>query len=121
LTYLAKGFKNKFMKNNGKYFKALRQAKGMTLREVESKTGISNAYLSQIESEKVKQPSPVHLYKLAELYGVSYEILMERVGYPVPKKISKIKKETVYNRFGQVTDEEEMELLEYLKFIRRKK
>jgi transcriptional regulator with XRE-family HTH domain len=74
------------MSNYGTYIKALREAKNLTLREVEKQTEISNAYLSQLETGKVKQPSPLNLYKLAQLYDVSYETLMEKVGYPVPQK-----------------------------------
>jgi transcriptional regulator with XRE-family HTH domain len=112
------------MENYGEYIKALRESKGLTLREVEKKTGISNAYLSQLESTKIKQPSPTTLYKLAELYGVRYEVLMEKVGYPVPqisKSMSAKKTESVSHRLGHVSKEEELELLEYLKFIRSRR
>ncbi len=112
------------MENYGEYIKALRESKGLTLREVEKKTEISNAYLSQLESSKIKQPSPTTLYKLAELYGVKYEVLMEKVGYPVPqasKPVSAKKAESVSHRLGNVSKDEEMELLEYLKFIRNRR
>lgn len=112
------------MATYGEYFKALRKTKGLTLREVEGKTGISNAYLSQLETGKVKQPSPVNLYKLAEFYEVSYESLMEKVGYPIPKgKVETKQSKSIasYSRFGKITDDEELELLEYLKFIRNRK
>lgn len=105
--------------------KALREAKGLTLRDVEKQTEVSNAYLSQLESSKIKQPSPITLHKLAELYGVKYEILMEKVGYPVPQgpTIMKSRKSenAMLHRIGEVTKEEEMELLEYLKFIRTRR
>src|SRR5689334_9420554 len=110
------------MNNYGEYIKALREAKGLTLRDVERQTDVSNAYLSQLESSKIKQPSPTTLYKLAEIYGVGYEVLMEKVGYPVPKGDVTLKSKrtdrNVLHRIGDVTKEEEMELLEYLKFIR---
>lgn len=113
------------MNNYGEYIKALREAKGFTLREVERKTDVSNAYLSQLESSRIKQPSPTTLYKLAEIYGVGYEVLMEKVGYPVPKGDVSLKsrrvEKNVFNRIGDVTKEEEMELLEYLKFIRSRR
>ena len=48
------------MANYGEFLKSARKAKRLTLREVEQKTGISNAYLSQLESGKVKQPSARH-------------------------------------------------------------
>ncbi|HMU46531.1 MAG TPA: helix-turn-helix domain-containing protein [Chitinophagaceae bacterium] len=113
------------MNNYGEYIKALRESKGLTLRDVEKKTEVSNAYLSQLESSKIKQPSPTTLYKLAELYGVKYEVLMEKVGYPVPKGDVSLKsrksEKTILHRIGEVTSEEEMELLDYLKFIRSRK
>lgn len=104
----------------GKYLKSLREANSLTLRGVEQKTGVSNALLSQIESGKVKKPSPIMLYKLAELYGVSYEDLMKRTGYPVPnEKIANIhNRNTVFHRLGNLTKEEEESLLEYLSFLR---
>lgn len=111
------------MENYGDYFKALRLSKGYTLREVEKLTDISNAYLSQLESEKVKQPSPLILSKLADLYEVSYDTLMEKVGYPVTKAVTLPTTEeyTLSARIGKITDDEEIELLDYLKFIRARK
>lgn len=113
------------MDGYGHYFKALRESKGLTLREVERQTDVSNAYLSQLESGKVRQPSPNTLYKLAQFYKVSYPMLMEKVGYPVPKgditpenlSVSSVTK----NKLGDITNEEEVELLQYLKFIRNRK
>jgi transcriptional regulator with XRE-family HTH domain len=113
------------MNNYGEYLKALRESKGLTLREVEKQIEVSNAYLSQLESSKIKQPSPTTLYKLAGLYGVEYESLMEKVGYPVPQVNGNVRLNKTNNamakRFGEITNEEEMELLEYLKFIRNRK
>jgi HTH-type transcriptional regulator, competence development regulator len=113
------------MNNYGEYIKALRESKGLTLRDVEKQTDVSNAYLSQLESSKIKQPSPTTLYKLAELYGIGYEVLMEKVGYPVPKGNITLKsrkaEKNILHRIGDVTKDEEMELLEYLKFIRSRR
>jgi HTH-type transcriptional regulator, competence development regulator len=113
------------MDNSGTYFKALRESKGLTLREVERKTEVSNAYLSQLEQGKIRQPSPLTLHKLAELYGVRYEILMEKVGYPVPRAedmdAGRKKQEQIAYKMGDITSDEEIELLNYLKFIRNRK
>jgi HTH-type transcriptional regulator, competence development regulator len=65
----------------GKLLKDARTATGKSLRDVERLTGISNGYLSQLEAGKIKQPSPKHLFQLAELYGVEYPDLMEATGY----------------------------------------
>jgi len=112
------------MPDYGSYFKALREAKNLTLREVEKRTGISNAYLSQLETGKVKQPSPLNLHKLAQLFEVPYETLMEKVGYPIPQNIEALTtREPVaaHGRLGTLTDAEELELLDYLKFIRNRR
>jgi transcriptional regulator with XRE-family HTH domain len=106
----------------GTYLRSLRDANGMTLREVEDKTGISNAFLSQIESGKVKRPSPVMLHKLAETYGVPYEALMDQAGYPVPEaQYNPRVANNVFNRLGEITHDEEQALLDYLSFLRSKK
>lgn len=104
----------------GSYLSALRDANAFSLRGVQEKSGISNAFLSQLESGKVKQPSPVVLYKLAELYGVPYETLMERAGYPVPEGQTPMPRtaSAVFNRLGNITEDEEQTLLDYLSFIR---
>ena len=112
------------MDNYGEYFRALRESKQLTLREVERATDVSNAYLSQLESGKIKQPSPLTLHKLAQFYGVSYELLMAKVGYPMPQKEEREAKRQVNSaayRIGDITEEEEVEILNYLKFIRTRK
>ena len=65
-----------------------RARKRVTLRDVERETGISNAYLSQLEGGSVTEPSPKKLYELAKYYGLSYASLMEAVGYVVPNASS---------------------------------
>ena len=68
----------------GIFLKYSRQAKDLSLRAVESSTKISNAYISQLESGKIAEPSPTMLDKLATCYGVSYSKLMRLAGYRVP-------------------------------------
>ena len=105
------------MKQYGIYLKKLRESKGYTLRDVEKITGISNAHLSQLEGSRVKQPSPIHLHKLAKAYEVEYKTLMETAGYPVIED----REDKKYGRLGKITDEEEIELLNYLRFMRSRK
>jgi len=66
----------------GQYLAELRQGKGLTFRELEAKTGISNGYLNLLEHDRVKQPSPEVLFKLANSYGVPFTSLMKLAGYP---------------------------------------
>ena len=106
--------------NVGVYLRSLRDTRSLSLREVERQSGVSNAVLSQIESGQVKRPSPDTLYKLSELYGVPYEELMNRAGYPVPSRhVGEAQSaQSVFNRLGTVTQDEEQELLDYLAFLR---
>ena len=104
------------------FLRTARERKGLTLRAVEQATEVSNAYLSQLESGKIKQPSPVVLHKLSQLYGVSYADAMRFAGYPVPGEHER--EERAARMSGPLTDlteEEEAELAEYLTFIRTRR
>ncbi|MDE0142858.1 MAG: helix-turn-helix transcriptional regulator [Caldilineaceae bacterium] len=108
----------------GAFLSSARSKLGMSLRAVEKETGISNAYLSQLEHGKIKTPSPQNLNKLAQLYRVPYELLMELAGFPVPKAPSaesQTARDTFAARIGAVTEEEEEALVEYLQFIRSRR
>ena len=72
----------------GKLLRKSRTENGKTLREVEGVTGISNGYLSQLESDCIKQPSPHHLHRLAAVYGISYDLLMRSAGYVVSEEVA---------------------------------
>jgi transcriptional regulator with XRE-family HTH domain len=105
----------------GEYLRRVRKERKLTLRGLEEKTGISNAYLSQIENGKIFKPSPSVLHKLAGFYGISYENLMKIAGYPMASRNQK----TVLFRSSagleEITEEEEKELLEYLRFLRTRR
>ena len=108
----------------GSYLKEVRKKSGLSLREVEDATNISNAYLSQLENGRVTKPSPHILHGLATVYRVPYETLMERAGYVTLKKPSDQKGavrqsgQLPASSFEDITDEEEVHLLGYLNFIR---
>ncbi len=53
----------------------------MSLREVERRIGRSNAYLSQVERGLIRQPDPVVLLELAELYGLNFMTLTTWAGW----------------------------------------
>lgn len=108
----------------GEYLASIRSDRGMTLRQVEeaTKKEVSNAYLSQIEKDKIQKPSPNVLYALSEIYGISYPHLMEMAGYiahsrPESERHGRVATFAEHN----LTPAEEVELIAYLKFIRRRK
>lgn len=64
--------------------RVLRQARKhlrLSLREVERRIGRSNAYLSQVERGLIKQPDPVVLLELAELYRLNFMTLATWAGW----------------------------------------
>ncbi len=104
----------------------LRTAKGFSLRQVEQATdhAVSNAYLSQLEKGKIQQPSPSVLHRLAAVYAIPYEALMEKAGYLLPSAdgvASGRRKRLAAFAIDDLTAEEEEELLKYLAFIRSRK
>jgi HTH-type transcriptional regulator, competence development regulator len=107
----------------GSLLTAARQRRNLTLRAVEAETGISNAYLSQLEHGKIRAPSPVVLSKLSQLYDLSYTLVLEHAGYPVPAdQAGRSDAESKFAaRIGPVTAEEEEALVEYLEFYRSRR
>ena len=106
----------------GPFLASARQHKKLTLRAVEAKTGISHAYLSQLERGKIRSPSPVMLRKLSDLYNVPYSSVLELAGYPVPDSEKLDTSLTdIAARLGPVTPEEVDELADYLKYLRSKR
>ena len=110
----------------GQYLASIRADRKMTLREVEEATNkqVSNAYLSQIENNKIRKPSPNVLHTLAEIYAIRFEKLMDMAGYLMTQT-----EQLEGERHGRVasfaeynlTSEEESELMQYLQFMRTRK
>jgi transcriptional regulator with XRE-family HTH domain len=109
----------------GKYLASIRADRKMSLRDVEEATRkqVSNAYLSQIETEKIKQPSPNILHALAELYVINFENLMQMAGYITSTKRADTERHGRVATFAEhnLTAEEETEMLRYLEFMRNRK
>jgi transcriptional regulator with XRE-family HTH domain len=61
----------------GELLGVARECKGLTLRQLETATGISNALLSQIETGKVREPSWRNVVKIAKALGLKLERLAE--------------------------------------------
>jgi transcriptional regulator with XRE-family HTH domain len=111
----------------GQYLASIRNDRALSQRDVarETKKVVSNAYLSQIETDQIKRPSPNILHALAELYDISYEGLMERAGFVVPTR----SRRSSQQRHGRVatfaghnlSGEEEAELVKFLGYLRSKK
>lgn len=110
------------MKSLGKTLKENREQIPLTLRQVEEATGISNAYLSQLENDKIKKPSANVLYKLANMYKIELDVLLSAAG------IIEKKKQSVQNDLTRMiafyadkfTEAEEKEIIRYIQYLRFK-
>jgi len=109
----------------GQYLASIRVDRNMSLRDVEEATNkqVSNAYLSQIENNKIKKPSPNILHALAELYAISFENLMDMAGYISGTKRADTERHGRIATFAEhnLSAEEETEMLQYLQFMRMRK
>lgn len=110
----------------GKHLASLRSAARLSLRQVEEATDkeVSNAYLSQLENDKISKPSPNILHVLAHVYSTPYEDLMERAGYlPAELAASSMRRQARAATFAveNLTPDEEKALIAYLGFIRQQK
>jgi HTH-type transcriptional regulator, competence development regulator len=116
----------------GQYLWDLRHAAGMTLREVEEASEVSNAYVSQLETGKITKASPDILHRLSETYSArlprngpvtcSFQQMMELAGHILPEKTTGARRGRLPTFASEaLTPEEEEELLKYLAFLRMRK
>ena len=63
-----------------------REGNGLSLRDVEKRTGgsIKNSYLCHLENGRIDKPSVDTLWELSEIYDLDYGELMGIAGYHVP-------------------------------------
>jgi transcriptional regulator with XRE-family HTH domain len=100
----------------GQFLKESRHRAELSLRDVERETGISNGYLSLMESGGVKGPSPKFLRQLADTYGVAYSLLMELAGYEAPAPAPKTN--AGVDRFDELTEAERLQVDNFVRFLR---
>ena len=114
------------METLGQVLKTTRERVSLTLKQVDEATGISNAYLSQLENDKIKKPSASVLYKLANVYKINLNVLLAAAGIIEKKdlsidenKLSLLEKEIAFYK-DKLTDAEEKEVVDFIKFLKFK-
>jgi HTH-type transcriptional regulator, competence development regulator len=110
------------MKTLGQMLKEAREKNNLTLRQVDSSTGVSSAYLSQLENGHVTNPSASILYKLATLYGAQLDDFLRAAGVikgDVAHNNKQSKETLLANQLAfyakNLTEEQQQEVLEYIK------
>lgn len=112
------------MTSLGSYLKSLRKSNNLTLKYIEDNLGISNAYLSQLENNKIKSPSIYVLTTLSNVYETPLAEILEESG--IVKKPEQTQEEAQLNSriafsTEKMSKEEKEEVLEYLKFLKSKR
>ena len=111
-------------KKLGEILKEARKKLGLSLREVERETQISNAHLSQVESGKIEKPDMALLYTLATLYELDYRDLLVRAGYGVSEEGSGRERQRMsvaMRAMGELSAREQNEVLGFMSELRKKK
>jgi transcriptional regulator with XRE-family HTH domain len=72
----------------GGTLKAARAAAGLSLRDVEKRTGVRSGHLSQIETNTIARPEMAILWELAATYGVDFGRLLALAGYGGQEDVS---------------------------------
>jgi transcriptional regulator with XRE-family HTH domain len=110
------------MPSLGTVLRQAREVRGLSAVDVARAAGISPAYLSKLENDAVKRPSPLVLHRLGEALAVPYAELMRLCGYHVPGESDASPTEVVgVALFADLTDDEREELLEYLAWYRARR
>jgi transcriptional regulator with XRE-family HTH domain len=106
----------------GAVLKQAREVRELSSIDAARAAGISPAYLSKLENDAVKKPSPHVLHQLSEALSVPYAELMRLSGYRVPGESKRDTTDTVSAAlFTALTDDEREELLEYLAWYRARR
>jgi len=105
--------------STGTVLRQARAVRGLSVADAARAATISPAYLSRLESDTVRKPSPHVLHQLSEALGLPYAELMRLSGYRVPGHPDQVAAGTVSAAlFADITDDERDELLEYLAWYR---
>jgi transcriptional regulator with XRE-family HTH domain len=103
----------------GATLKQARAVRELSAVDAARAAAISPAYLSRLEGDAVKKPSPHVLHQLSEALSVPYEELMRLSGYRLAGKPETQAVRTVGAAlFDDLSDDEREELVEYLAWYR---
>lgn len=111
----------------GSHLKAVRLAAGLTLRAVQERTSgrVKNGYLSQIENDEIKSPSPTILFDLSQVYGIDYADLLDKAGHPVPVSAATTSTTPIAGipaaALADLDDRERREVLDFLAYLKSRR
>ena len=105
----------------GSVLRQAREVRELSALDAARAAGISPAYLSKLENDAVKRPSPHVLHQLSEALAVPYAELMRLSGYRVPGEGAAPAASVGAALFADLTDDEREELREDLAWYRARR
>ena len=106
----------------GSFIKQAREVRLLSAVDAARAAGISAAYLSKLEKDAVRKPSPHVLHQLSEALSVPYAELMRLNGYRLPAEPDRgVGDGVAAALFADITDDEREELLAYLAWYRARR
>ncbi len=107
----------------GKTLADARAEREWSLREVERRTGVQNAHLSQIETGAIERPAPNVLWALAEVYELDLAELMRLSGHveATAKGTPGSVVGAALRVLGEMTQAEQEQALQFMEDLRKGK
>lgn len=104
----------------GDILKRARLRRELTLRDVEGRTGIPNAHISQIENGGIKRPDIAIVFELSSLYELDFSSLSEWVGYAgTPREVSTRSLEELVRTFSELDSADQAKALAFVQNLVR--
>jgi transcriptional regulator with XRE-family HTH domain len=107
----------------GEMLRAARAQAKLSLRDVERRTGIRSAHLSQLETGGIARPEMALLWELGLLYELDFGELLRLAGHTGPDTRGEQRQRmTVALRaLGDLTPEEQAEALRFMAELKRRR
>lgn len=104
----------------GDVLRQAREVRQLSASETARAARISPAYLSRLENDAVKRPSPHVLHQLSEALAMPHAELLRSVGYRLPDApaLSAAASTIGQALFADLTDDEREAVVEYLAWYR---
>jgi transcriptional regulator with XRE-family HTH domain len=108
----------------GGVLRAARQRHGLSLRDVERRTGIRNAHLSQLETGGIVRPEMALLWDLAAVYGLDFSRLLRLAGHaggPETAGERRQRMTVALRALGELEPEDQAAALDYIAELKRRR
>ena len=107
----------------GQVVASSRQAKGWSLRRLESVSGIHNAHLSQIENGTIGKPEPSVLWAIAQALTLDYDELLRLAGHLITNGGARRRSLTgaALHALDELSPDEQTQVLHFMDELRKRR